>query len=135
MSRDDTSTYYDAGGIEVFDIIKAKLTGEQFTGFLLGNALKYQLRMMHKTPDQPRRDAEKAANYSKWLEEFMSGLPESESGEELAAFKKPKNWTRSYDHSGQLLNEHALYLPKLKFISGLRNPLFKGDKASPSAGG
>lgn len=74
MSRDIKSSYYDAGGIEVLDIIKAKLTSEQFKGYLLGNAMKYQLRMMHKTPRNPIRDAEKAANYSKWLMEFLKGL-------------------------------------------------------------
>lgn len=68
MSKDPKSTYYDAGGIETIDIIKAKLTPEQYQGYLLGNALKYQCRMMHKH-DTTERDAEKAANYSKWLSE------------------------------------------------------------------
>ena len=72
MSKDEKSNYYDAGGIELLDIIKAKLTPEQYQGFLLGNAIKYQLRMMHKTPDNPGRDAEKAANYSKWLCEELN---------------------------------------------------------------
>lgn len=79
MSRDSKSDYYDAGGIEVFDIIKAKLTPEQFKGFLLGNAIKYQLRMFHKTPRNPIRDAEKASNYSKWLAEFLKGLKGKEA--------------------------------------------------------
>lgn len=65
MSRDTKSNYYDAGGIETLDVIKAKLTPEQFRGYLLGNALKYSCRMMHK--GDPTRDAEKAANYSAWL--------------------------------------------------------------------
>lgn len=72
MSKDQQSSYYDAGGIETLDIIKAKLTPEQFKGYLLGNALKYQCRMMHKTPDSPGRDAEKSANYSKWLAEELN---------------------------------------------------------------
>ena len=70
MSKDDKSSYYDAGGIEVLDVIKAKLTPEQYQGYLLGNAIKYQLRMMHK--GNAARDAEKAANYSRWLSEVMS---------------------------------------------------------------
>ena len=37
----------------------------------LGNAIKYQCRMMHKTPDAPIRDAEKAANYSRWLADAL----------------------------------------------------------------
>jgi hypothetical protein len=32
---------------------------------------------------------------------------------ELAEFKKPKNWTRPYNCYGNLINEHALYKPKL----------------------
>lgn len=69
MSKDEKSSYYDVGGIETLDVIKAKLTPDQFKGYLLGNALKYQCRMMHKTPDNPARDAEKAANYTRWLSE------------------------------------------------------------------
>lgn len=49
MAKDGKSTYYDAGGIEVVDVIRAKLTHQQYPGFLLGNAIKYQLRMMHKS--------------------------------------------------------------------------------------
>jgi hypothetical protein len=71
MSRDEQSTYYDEGGIEVFDIIKAKLTKEQLKGFYLGNAIKYSTRMNWKTPDEPIRDAQKAANYSQWLKELL----------------------------------------------------------------
>ena len=71
MSKDDKSSYYDVGGIETLDIIQAKLTPEQFKGYLLGNALKYQCRMMHKTPGNPCRDAEKAANYTYWLSELL----------------------------------------------------------------
>ena len=67
MSKDDKSIYYDAGGIETLDIIKAKLTLEQYQGYLLGNAIKYQCHMMHKTPDNPKRDAEKAVHYTTWL--------------------------------------------------------------------
>lgn len=67
LSKDEKSSYYDAGGIEVLDVIKAKLTPDQYIGYLLGNAIKYNLRMMHKTPDAPKRDAEKAANYSRLL--------------------------------------------------------------------
>ena len=63
------SRYYDAGGIETIDIIRAKLTPEQFRGFLLGNALKYLSRLNHK--NQAIRDAEKAFQYTKWLKEEM----------------------------------------------------------------
>lgn len=48
MSIDSKSTYYDAGGIETIDIIKAKLTTEQFHGYLLGNIIKYSTRANFK---------------------------------------------------------------------------------------
>jgi hypothetical protein len=72
MSRDSKSSYYDVGGIEVMDIIKAKLTPEQYRGYLLGNVIKYSTRMMHKQPDAPQRDAEKAAYYANWLRDELA---------------------------------------------------------------
>ncbi len=62
MSRDPQSRYYDAGSIETLDIIKAKLTHEQYEGFLLGNAIKYGCRMNWKHEDK-RRDIDKAMMY------------------------------------------------------------------------
>ncbi len=67
MSKDDKANYYDAGGIEVLGIIKAKLTPEQFKGYLLGNAIKYLCRYNFK--GRADRDAEKANNYVVWLKE------------------------------------------------------------------
>ena len=66
MSTDPKSTYYDAGGIETMDIIRAKLTPEQFKGFLLGNSLKYLCRVnfKHSGWEQKRRDFEKAKFYA-----------------------------------------------------------------------
>jgi len=65
MSRDDKSEYYDAGGIEVLDIVKAKLDTVQYQGYLLGNALKYLLRSNFK--QDSKRDIEKASNYLTFL--------------------------------------------------------------------
>lgn len=61
MALDPKSTYYDVGGIESIDVIRAKLTPEQFKGFLLGNMIKYSLRMNYK--DQMERDNEKVGYY------------------------------------------------------------------------
>lgn len=65
---DPKSSYYDAGGYGVIEVIKAKLTPEQFQGFLLGNCMKYSLRANWK--GQFDRDVEKIGVYSKWLEEL-----------------------------------------------------------------
>jgi len=68
MSVDPKSTYYDAGGIETIEIIKAKLTPEQFIGFCLGNALKYMCRANWKH-DTPERDYEKIRMYMGMINE------------------------------------------------------------------
>ena len=68
MSVDPKSTYYDIG-IETIKIIKAKLTKEQFKGYLLGNLIKYPCRLNFK--GQSERDAEKIRFYSGMLEDEM----------------------------------------------------------------
>lgn len=55
--------HYTAGGIEVIDVLKAKLTPEQFTGFCLGNAIKYTLRAGHKGIAAEDTDLAKARWY------------------------------------------------------------------------
>lgn len=40
--------HYTAGGVETIDYLKAKMTKEQFRGFLIGNVLKYVSRYPHK---------------------------------------------------------------------------------------
>ena len=59
------NNHYDAGGIKSLDVIRAKLTPEQYKGFLLGNVIKYSLRLNHK--GQAQADAEKLSEYAYWL--------------------------------------------------------------------
>lgn len=68
MAVDPQSTYYDAGGIETLDVVKAKLTEEQYRGWLLGNVIKYALRANFKN-DTPDRDCEKIAVYAGLLKD------------------------------------------------------------------
>lgn len=77
MSKDPKSGHYDVGGIEVLEIIKAKLTPEQYEGYLLGNAIKYSCRLNWKGAKE--RDIEKLANYSVWLNEFQNEPREHET--------------------------------------------------------
>lgn len=77
--KDPKSRYYDAGGIEVTDIIKAKLTPEQFKGFLLGNIIKYSCRANFKKAFD--RDIEKVGNYQKQID-FLSSAPSPEAPQE-----------------------------------------------------
>jgi hypothetical protein len=74
MSIDEKSSYYDAGGIETIEIIKAKLTPEQFRGYLLGNMIKYSCRINHK--GAALRDAEKVRIYAGW---FYDAIQESDN--------------------------------------------------------
>jgi hypothetical protein len=69
MSVDEKSNYYDAGGLEAIEVIKAKLTPDQYIGFLLGNQLKYSQRANFKGSFD--RDIEKVSIYSKMLTEFL----------------------------------------------------------------
>ena len=63
--KDPKSRYYDAGGIEVLDVIEAKLTPEQFKGYMLGNIIKYSCRANFK--GSLERDIEKIGYYASKL--------------------------------------------------------------------
>ena len=72
MSRDTIyhPDHYKTGGIETIDYIKAKLTPEQFEGYLVGNVIKYVSRYRHKNGVE---DLKKARVYLNWLIEEMEG--------------------------------------------------------------
>lgn len=63
--------HYTSGGIEVIDILKAKLTPEEFKGFCKGNALKYLFRGELKGKEL--EDYEKAQWYLTRLIEVTKG--------------------------------------------------------------
>lgn len=44
----NSPSHHTAGGIEAIDVMRAKLTPEEFRGFLKGNVLKYVMRANHK---------------------------------------------------------------------------------------
>ena len=64
MSTDPKSSYYDVGGYETIDIIKAKISGltDPFDAYCLGNILKYACRAPYK--GTMSRDIEKIHVYS-----------------------------------------------------------------------
>lgn len=74
MSIDEKSSYYDVGGIETIDVIRAKLTPEQFTGYCLGNIIKYSSRLnyKYKYPVDQVRDAEKITTYANMLHNHVA---------------------------------------------------------------
>ncbi len=80
MSKDKKASYYDAGGIETIEIVKAKLSPEGFRGYLLGTALVYlcRLNFKHSENTERVRDAEKAGIFLGWLTEEMETKPTTE---------------------------------------------------------
>jgi hypothetical protein len=61
--------HYKVGGIEVIDFIKAKLTPEEFRGYLKGNVLKYTSRAGHK--DDVTQDIDKLVWYATKLQQSV----------------------------------------------------------------
>jgi hypothetical protein len=56
-------------GLDVVDMIRAVLTPEQFSGYCLGNVIKYRMRAGKKTMS-PMEDLGKAHVYETWLAEM-----------------------------------------------------------------
>ena len=61
--------HYLVGGIEAIQIIKSRLTKEEYQGYLKGNHLKYILRYPFK--DNPEQDLQKAEWYINKLREEL----------------------------------------------------------------
>jgi hypothetical protein len=63
--------HYMTGEYQPILIMQDKLTNDQFIGYLLGNVIKYSLRLNHK--NQSRSDAGKCSQYAYWLCLAMDG--------------------------------------------------------------
>ncbi len=63
--------HYKIGGIETIAYIEAKLTKEQFKGYLVGNVIKYISRFEHKNGQE---DLKKAGWYLNRLIKTYSKL-------------------------------------------------------------
>ena len=57
-------SHYCDGGIETIDIIRAKLTHEEFIGYCKGNVIKYATRAGKKNDEA--EDLAKASVYAAW---------------------------------------------------------------------
>ena len=64
MSNAINPAHYKSGGIECIDYLRAKLSPEEFRGFLKGNAMKYLSRAEQKGREE---DYKKAAWYTSML--------------------------------------------------------------------
>jgi len=61
--------HYQKKDFEAIDIIQAVLTPEQFAGYMIGNQLKYLLRINDK--DTPEMNHGKVNWYNSFLEELL----------------------------------------------------------------
>jgi len=61
--------HYQKKDFEAIDVIKSVLTEEQFTGYLIGNSLKYLLRVNDK--DTVQMNISKAEWYANRLEKEL----------------------------------------------------------------
>ena len=68
--------HYMVGGYEAIDVIKAKLSPEEFRGYCKGNILKYIMRANYKGHHD--QDCEKAEYY---MEELTDALENKEAPE------------------------------------------------------
>jgi hypothetical protein len=72
----NSPSHYTAGGIETIDYIKAKLTKEEYMGYLKGSILKYTSRAGKKLSEL--EDFKKARWYiDKIIEEVASVITDS----------------------------------------------------------
>ena len=84
MSAHDPD-HYKVGGIESIDVIRAKLSPEEFRGFCKGNAMKYIHRAGHK--GSAVEDAKKAQVYLGWLSDEIAQKPQPDTS------KVPDGWS------------------------------------------
>lgn len=63
--------HYTYGGLELIDVLWAKLSPEEFRGYLKGNILKYTIRAEHK--GDASQDYAKASWYANRLRESTKG--------------------------------------------------------------
>jgi len=61
------SDHYREGGIEVLDVMEAKMTEEQLDGFYLGCAIKYLLRLNFIPTSEKVTDLKKTIHYCQLL--------------------------------------------------------------------
>jgi len=64
-SKEQHGSHYDNGKLKGIEILRDKLTDEEFEGFLKGNILKYTMRANHK--GQKEDDFKKILNYAHML--------------------------------------------------------------------
>lgn len=96
--------HYCDGGIEAIDYLRAKLTPEEFRGFLKGNALKYLSRAGKK--DDELEDLRKAQWYTSRLVEEKSKCHVDTPEEELEIDHQLKMLKNCYQNETSSMEEY-----------------------------
>jgi len=65
----ESPKHYSSQKIQPIEYMKECLSSEEFKGYLKGNIIKYISRAEKKNGNE---DYQKAATFSKWLEEFTT---------------------------------------------------------------
>jgi len=68
-------SHYKVGGIETIDFIKAKLTPEEYRGYLKGSIFKYGSRIGYK--DDPEKDVGKLGWFQRELLDFYKRMKQT----------------------------------------------------------
>lgn len=63
LEKIDHPSHYTSGGIETIDYMRAKLSPEEYRGYLKGQVIKYVSRMGQKLNEPAADDARKALWY------------------------------------------------------------------------
>jgi hypothetical protein len=66
----NSPAHYTVGGIETIDYIQAKLTSDEFRGYLKGNVIKYTSRAQYK--EYPEEDIDKMVWYALKLQSIKN---------------------------------------------------------------
>lgn len=81
MDEVNSPSHYTVGGYEALDVIKAKLTPEEYRGYCKGNILKYVMRANYK--EHHDQDCNKAEFYAKELADAIKGTLHREDAKQV----------------------------------------------------
>ena len=60
--------HYQNSALQPIQVMQRIMSKEQFYGFLMGNFIKYSMRMSHKKSESVEKEKEKARQYAYWAE-------------------------------------------------------------------
>lgn len=60
--------HYQNSALQPIQVMQRIMSKEQFYGFLMGNFIKYSMRMSHKKSESVEKEKEKAMQYAYWAE-------------------------------------------------------------------